>query len=93
MSYDKNDSDKDTSVSRRKVLSRVNKAISRGYSATRVGYFAVGDPLFVPKLLDGHNFRPSTLRRALLTLDVLNSSRVASLLTHQDEQRPVSVLE
>lgn len=56
------------SMDRRKVLARVKQAVDNGYSATRIGYLASGDPLFVRKLRDGHPFKTATLWRAYETI-------------------------
>lgn len=44
----------------RKVGAHIKRA---GISATRFGYEAAGDPGFLRKLRDGHDFRVSTLER------------------------------
>jgi len=55
-------------MDRRKVLARVKEAVNNGFSATRLGYLASGDPLFVKKLRNGHPFKPATLWRAYETI-------------------------
>lgn len=66
-------------MDRRKVLARIKLAIDNGYSATRIGYLASGDPLFVKKLRNGHPFRPATLWRAYETLGDFQRPRRAWL--------------
>jgi len=55
-------------MDRRKVLARVKEALANGYSQSRLGYLACGDPMFVTKLRRGHPFKPSTLWRAYETI-------------------------
>jgi hypothetical protein len=64
-------------MDRRKVLARVKEAVNNGYSATRIGYLACGDPLFVKKLRDGHPFKPATLWRAFETIEEFDRPRYA----------------
>jgi hypothetical protein len=64
-------------MDRRKVLARVKEAMDNGFSATRIGYIASGDPLFVKKLKDGHNFQPATLWRAYEAIQEFDQPRFA----------------
>ena len=64
-------------MNRRIMLARVRDAMANGFSATRLGYLAVGDPMFVPKLKAGHPFRISTLWRAYDTINEFDVPRRA----------------
>ena len=64
-------------MDRRKVLARVKQAVANGYSATRLGYLACGDPLFVKKLRNGHPFQQATLWRAYETIQEFDQPRFA----------------
>jgi len=64
-------------MDRRRVLARVKEAVNNGFSATRLGYLASGDPLFVKKLRDGHPFKPATLWRAYETICEFDRPRFA----------------
>jgi hypothetical protein len=64
-------------IDRHIVLARVKLAVDNGFSASRLGYLACGDPLFVRKLRDGHPFKPSTLWRAYETIEEFDRPRFA----------------
>jgi hypothetical protein len=64
-------------MDRRVVLARVKEAVNNGFSATRLGYLASGDPLFVRKLRDGHPFKITTLWRAYETICEFDKPRYA----------------
>jgi hypothetical protein len=73
-------------MDRRKVLARVKEAVANGYSPTRLGYLASGDPLFVKKLRNGHPFKPATLWRAYETICEFDKPRLAWLV--QGRRKP-----
>jgi uncharacterized protein (UPF0297 family) len=62
-------------MDRRVLLARVRIAMENGFSATRLGYLASGDPLFVKKLKDGHRFKVTTLWRAYDMIEEFDSRR------------------
>ena len=76
-------------MDRRKVLARVKAAVDNGFSATRLGYLASGDPLFVKKLRDGHPFKPSTLWRAYETIQEFDRPRFAWVAQGRRKTRKV----
>jgi hypothetical protein len=75
-------------MDRRKVLARITAAMENGFSATRIGYIASGDPLFVSKLKAGHAFRPSTLWRAFEAIEEFDRPRFAWMAQGRRKPRP-----
>jgi uncharacterized protein (UPF0297 family) len=66
-----------TKMDRRILLARVKEALDRGFSPTRLGYLASGDPLFVKKLKAGHPFKITTMWRAFDTINEFDKPRHA----------------
>ena len=77
-------------IDRRIMLARVREAMDRGFSATRLGYLAAGDPMFVPKLKNGHPFKTATLWRAYDMLEQFDQPRHAWEVHGRVRGRPLA---